>query len=159
MPQSPAVQKLKPQAPGSAGANKVGEFTQVFGRGEIPQPAPSPPALGSVKSSGATQAFQVPAFGGYPGYPAAGYPGVPGAGGYPNYYDPYAAYKVAQPSDFTQKFSAPAPLTLGQAPKADQASAPAAPRKPVWRQRLPLILAICGGALALILLILFLVFR
>src|SRR5262249_31395812 len=41
MPQTPILQQpLRPLAPGSASGSPIGEFTQVFGKADIPQPAP-----------------------------------------------------------------------------------------------------------------------
>ncbi len=43
MPHSPAVQQpLTPQAPGGSGPNRMGEFTQTFGKDRF-DPAPAPP--------------------------------------------------------------------------------------------------------------------
>ncbi len=44
MPHSPAVQQpLTPQSPGGSGPNRIGEFTQTFGKDRF-DPAPAPPA-------------------------------------------------------------------------------------------------------------------
>ena len=44
MPHSPAVQQpLTPQAPGGSGPNRIGEFTQTFGKGHLRPGTPAPP--------------------------------------------------------------------------------------------------------------------
>jgi len=114
MPQSPALQQpLQPVTP--SGSNRGGEFTQRFGQADIPQPpAPTPVATPPAAGS-ATQGFSVPVAPGYPGYAPANYPPAAQAPyAAPNYYDPYNPYGVRSPSEFTQKFAAPAQLTLGQ---------------------------------------------
>jgi hypothetical protein len=149
MPQSPAVQQpLTPQAPGTAGPNRVGEFTQIFGRGEIPQQTPVAPPLVAPGAANATQAFAVPVPPTAPAYAPAGYPGA----GYQNpyapggYYNPYGQ-AAKPPSSYTQQFSAPAPLTLGQNPAGPvpmPAPAAAAPARSGFRKYLPLVVGLAA---------------
>ncbi len=137
MPQSPAMrQPLTPQAPGSAGGNRVGEFTRVFGPGDVPAAPPPAPVTSSVPS-GATQTF------------AAQPPGPP------------PARTQQGPGEYTRMFSVAAPLTLGQPdPDAPPAGAPQqyaqAPPPPV-PSRLPLLLGLSAVVILLIALIVYLV--
>lgn len=112
LPSSPVVDKLMPQAPGSAGANRVGEFTRMFGKADLPMQetgtaagspvsppisAPSAAPTFTAPASGtATQTFSVPA------PPPVTAP------------SPVAPTSSTGPGDFTRQFSAPVALTLGQ---------------------------------------------
>lgn len=127
MPQSPAIQRLQPQAP-NIGGKPVGEYTQLFGSPNAPAgppPAAAAPPPAGQPGAGATNAFAVPQAPAYPQYPPAAGAGYPGY----NPYDPYNVYGAPQgPGEFTRKFSAPAPeLTLGKEPPKNPPPGGAAP--------------------------------
>jgi hypothetical protein len=176
MPHSPAVQQpLTPQNPGGSGPNRIGEFTQTFGKGGF-DPPPAPPAAAPVaKEPGEfTRMFHSPAAAAPP--PVA--PPAPAAFAPP---PPAAAPVAAQPSgpgDYTRQFSAPAQLTFGQSsatpaapsPASSQAYAPPAMAQPAMpnmaqapmppkKSKLVLILGIVGIALVIALLVVFFVMR
>jgi hypothetical protein len=170
MPQSPAVQQpLKPQAPGTAGANRVGEFTQIFGRGDIPQPATVTPPASAPGSSNATQAFAVPVPPPPQAYPPADY--APGAypapyaqapyaqGGYD--YNAYAQQPQAPqgPGSYTRMMASPAQLTFGQKPADASTPTPAAAEPSAFRTYLPLILGMAGVLIIVIVVIVILASR
>lgn len=175
MPHSPAVQQpLTPQAPGGSGPNRVGEFTQTFGKGAFDLAPPPAPANPAPKEPGEfTRMFHSPGAAAPP--PAA--PPAPAPFAAP---PPAAAPIAAQPSgpgEYTRQFSAPAQLTFGQtsatpatplpspqayAPPAmaqpampNMAQAPMPPRK----SNLVLILGIVGIVLVIALLVVFFVMR
>ena len=136
LPQSPAVrQPLNPQAPGSSGPNRIGEFTQMFGRGDIPAaPSPVSPPVQAPTASSATQAFDIPK----------------------PLHSPSAASQQG-PSEYTRMFSAPASLTLGQ-PAESRPPAPRAPQPPA-KSYVPLILVLSGVLLFVVILIAFFALR
>ncbi|PYT16448.1 MAG: hypothetical protein DMG59_10430 [Acidobacteria bacterium] len=136
LPQSPAVrQPLNPQAPGSSGPNRIGEFTQMFGRGDIPAaPSPVSPPVQAPTASSATQAFDIPK----------------------PLHSPSAASQQG-PSEYTRMFSAPASLTLGQ-PAESRPPAPRAPQ-PAAKSYVPLILVLSGVLLFVVILIAFFALR
>ncbi|MGH9593255.1 MAG: hypothetical protein ACRD5L_09205 [Bryobacteraceae bacterium] len=141
MPHSPAVQQpLKPQPPGTSGTGKIGEFTSVFGRADIPQqyapPAPPPPSGGP---SNATQSFSAQT-------PVA-QPSPP----------PARPSEHAAPGEFTQMMSAPSELTFGQmseaAPqRAEEGSQSAGPTAGA-SSKLPLILAVAAVGLLVVIVV------
>ena len=176
MPHSPAVQQpLTPQAPGGSGPNRIGEFTQTFGKGGF-DPAPAPPAATPApKEPGEfTRMFHSPGAAAPP--PAA--PPVPPAFAAP---PPAATPIAAQPSgpgEYTRQFSAPAQLTFGQsaatpatpASPGPQAYAPPAMAQPAMpnmaqapmppkKSNLVLILGIVGIVIVIALLVVFFVMR
>lgn len=156
---------MTPPAQGSQGSTPVytptptppqpprgaGEFTQVFGRGDIPSPPPPPaPAAPPPSSSNnATQVFAAPR-------PAAPPPMSPVTSLM------HASPKAPPqgPGEYTRMFSAPAPLTLGQ-PQAN----PQGPRGPEARpparnrSRLPMLLMIGGAVLLILAVIVYFVMR
>ena len=175
MPHSPAVQQpLTPQAPGGSGPNRIGEFTQTFGKDRF-DPAPAPPAAAPApKEPGEfTRMFHAPGAAPPPiSQPMT--PAAPPAFAAP----PPAAQPIAgQPSgpgEYTRQFSAPAQLTFGQtspnpaAPPAPspQAYAPPAMAQPAMpnmaqapmppkKSNLVLILGVVGIVLVLGLLVVF----
>jgi len=176
MPHSPAVQQpLTPQAPGGSGPNRVGEFTQTFGKGGF-DPAPAPPAATPVpKEPGEfTRMFHSPG--------AAAPPPVAPPAPTPFAPPPPAATPIAAqpsgPGEYTRQFSAPAQLTFGQtsatpgAPSSPspQAYAPPAMAQPAMpnmaqapmpakKSNLVLILGIVGVVLVIALLVVFFVMR
>jgi hypothetical protein len=124
LPQSPAVQQpLAPKVPGSSGPNRVGEFTQMFGRGSMPA-APPPTPSAPPPAGGATSAFAVER-------PAAPSP---------------APLIPKGPSEYTQMFARPAPLTFGQpSPQQQQPAQPKPQAAP--KSYLPLILGLAAVVL------------
>jgi hypothetical protein len=140
LPQSPAIQKpLAPQPPGSGGVNRVGEFTQMFGRGSVPSAPPPPPSAPPPVASGATNAFAVPR------------PASP----------PAAPIIPRGPSEYTQMFAQPAPLTLGQ--PSPQQPQPAQP-KPLSKSApaksyLPLILGLAAVVILAVVIVLIFALR
>jgi hypothetical protein len=124
LPQSPAVQQpLAPKVPGSSGPNRVGEFTRQFGAGSVPAASPPTPSA-PPPAAGATSAFAVQR-------PAAPSPGPPIPKG---------------PSEYTQMFARPAPLTLGQpSPQQQQPAQPKPQAAP--KSYLPLILGLAAVVL------------
>jgi hypothetical protein len=120
-----------PQPPKGAG-----EFTKIFGRGDIPSapPPPAPAAPPPPSTGNATQVFAAPR---PPTPPPLLSPTTPARNVIPQ-----------APGEYTRMFSAPAPLTLGQ-PQAPQASHLAESRPVRNKSRLPLFLMF-GGALLLI---------
>ena len=174
MPHSPAVQQpLTPQAPGGSGPNRIGEFTQTFGKGSFDL-APPPPAAPAPKEPGEfTRMFHPPAAAAPP--PAA--PPAPAPFAPPPPAAPLAA-PPSGPGDYTRQFSAPAQLTFGQTsatPAAPSAPSPQAYSPPAMAQpaipnmtqaplppkksNLILILGIAGIALVIVLLVVFFVMR
>ncbi len=135
-----------PQPPRGAG-----EFTQVFGRGDIPSPPPPPaPAAPPPSSSNnATQVFAAPR-------PAAPPPMSPVT----SLLHPSPKAPPQGPGEYTRMFSAPAPLTLGQAqanphgPRVPEARPPARNRS-----RLPMLLMIGGAVLLILAVIVYFVMR
>ncbi len=154
MPRSPVVQQpLTPQAPGNAGPNKVGEFTRMFGKGDLGAFAAPPAAPPPPKEPGEfTRMFQspvappapaapppaspssgAPSFGtpsvGTPSFAAPSFSAPPPAA--PPYSPPPAANppmaKPAGPGEYTRQFSAPAPMTFGQPVVQPAGTPPAAP--------------------------------
>ncbi len=138
-----------PQPPRGAG-----EFTQVFGRGDIPlpPPPPAPAAPPPPASANATQAFAAHRLPPPPVTPAA----------------PVFALTpptIPQPSsqvagEYTRMFSAPAPLTFGQPQAAPQVARVPESRPPVRnKSRLPLLLMIGAAVLLIAAVILYFVMR
>jgi hypothetical protein len=184
MPQSPAVkQPLAPQAPGGSGANKMGEFTRMFGKVDMAAtpPAAAAPPVAPKEPGEFTRMFQAPVAGGPtpPQPPAAPLPSTPVA--IPSSMQPAmqpapappAFSKPAGPGEYTRQFSAPAQLTLGQtsatpsvpappppafaAPTTPMAVAPAPP--PVRKSNLPLIIGIAAIVLIAVLVVIFFAMR
>jgi hypothetical protein len=144
---APLTPPQRPSQPKDAG-----EFTQIFGRGDIPLPPPpaAPAAPPAPASNNATQVFATPR------------PATPGPMAVPNMAPNMAAPNTPAPNlgapnaaphvpgEYTQMFAKPANLTFGQAP-----AGPQAPRMhesvPPKRNnsRLPLLLVI-GAAVLLI---------
>lgn len=124
---------LTPPRPASH-PRDAGEFTQIFGRDNLPSPPPppTPAAPPSPSSSNATQAFAAPR-----PLPIQ----TPPAG----------------PGEYTQMFAKPAPLTFGQAPPVSRNPEP----QPIRRNssRLPLLLVVGAFVLLVIALIVFFVIR
>jgi hypothetical protein len=179
MPHSPAVQQpLAPVPPGGAGPNRIGEFTQTFGKGGF-DPAPAPPAAVPAQkepgeftrmfhSPGAANPPQVSQPVAPPAPPAFAAPPAPAA--------PLAA-QPGGPGEYTRQFSAPAQLTFGQisanpaAPApSPQAYAPPAMAQPAMpnmaqvpmppkKSSLVLILGVVGVVLVIALLVVFFVMR
>ncbi len=167
MPQSPAVQQpLTPQAPGGSGHNRVGEFTRMFGKGDMttpPAPLAAPPA---PKEPGEfTRMFQAPAV-------PMTQPGVtpPPA---PLPVSSPIAPKPSGPGEYTRQFSAPAQLTFGQTSATPSAAQPpfmsqgiaqpamgAVPGPPAPKKtNLVLILALVGMVIVAALLVVFFAMR
>ena len=180
MPHSPAVQQpLTPQAPGRSGTNRIGEFTQTFGKGGFdPAPAP-PPAAPAPKEPGEfTRMFHSPgAPAPIPATPPATPPAPPAFAAPPPAAPPVAA-QPSGPGEYTRQFSAPAQLTFGQtspAPAAPLAPGPQAYAPPAMAQpampnmaqapmppkksNLVLILGIVGIVVVIALLVVFFVMR
>jgi hypothetical protein len=169
MPHSPAVQQpLTPQGPGGSGPNRIGEFTQTFGKGGF-DPVPAPPvAAPAPKEPGEfTRMFHSP--GAAPPPPVAPVAMPPAA--------PIAA-QPSGPGEYTRQFSAPAQLTFGQTaatPAAPLAPAPQAYAPPAMAQpampnmaqapmppkksNLVLILGVVGIVIVIALLVVFFIMR
>jgi hypothetical protein len=130
-----------PQPPKGAG-----EFTKIFGRGEIPSapPPPAPAAPPPPSTGNATQVFAAPRA---PAPPPVLSPTTPARNVIPQ-----------APGEYTRMFSAPAPMTLGQ-PQAPQASHFAESRPVRNKSRLPLLLMIGGALLLIIAVIVYVVMR
>jgi len=176
MPHSPAVQQpLTPQAPGGSGPNRIGEFTQTFGKGGF-DPAPAPPAATPApKEPGEfTRMFHSP---GAAAPPPAAPPAPPPFAAPPPAATPIAA-QPSGPGEYTRQFSAPAQLTFGQSAATPatppspgpQAYAPPAMAQPAMpnmaqapmppkKSNLVLILGIVGIVIVIALLIVFFVMR
>jgi hypothetical protein len=146
MTPAPSATPITPPPPPKRAfqAGNAGEFTQVFGRADIPVPPPvlrpsPPPIQQSVPET--TQAFEKPR--------------TP-----PPMYTPPLPPVSKGPGEYTRQFSAPAPLTFGQAP-----ATPPAPRMqlniPTVKRKslLPLFLMLGGGCLLLLAVIVYLVMR
>ncbi len=175
MPHSPAVQQpLTPQAPGGSGPNRIGEFTQTFGKGGF-DPAPAPPAATPVPREPGefTRMFHSPGAAAPPPVAPVAAPSAP-----PAFAPPPAAAQPSGPGEYTRQFSAPAQLTFGQtsaspaAPAAPgpQAYAPPAMAQPAMpnmaqapmppkKSNLVLILGIVGVVVVIALLVVFFVMR
>jgi hypothetical protein len=162
MTPAPSTAPIAPPMPpkGNFQSGKAGEFTQVFGRADIPPPPvvqrPGPPPIAPVASPEATQVFERPrTLTPPPLFPApvsasGSGPAMPAIPNVPN--------KV--PGEYTRQFSAPAPLTFGQAPGAPQVSRmPVIPPPVKQKSRLPLFLLIGGGLLLVLALIVYFVLR
>jgi hypothetical protein len=182
MPQSPAVQQpLAPLSPGGPGPNRIGEFTQTFGKGGF-DPPPTPPAAAPVpKEPGEfTRMFHAPGAAGTPQVPTHDPPAAPPAPPAFAAPPPAATPPPAQPGgpgEYTRQFSAPAQLTFGQtsptpaAPApSPQAYAPPAMAQPAMpnmaqapmppkKSNLVLILGVVGIVLVIALLVVFFVMR
>jgi len=176
MPHSPAVQQpLTPQAPGGSGPNRIGEFTQTFGKGGF-DPAPAPPAATPApKEPGEfTRMFHSP---GAAAPPPAAPPAPPPFAAPPPAATPIAV-QPSGPGEYTRQFSAPAQLTFGQSAATPatppspgpQAYAPPAMAQPAMpnmaqapmppkKSNLVLILGIVGIVIVIALLIVFFVMR
>ena len=180
MPHSPAVQQpLTPQAPGGSGPNRIGEFTQTFGKGRF-DPAPAPPATAPLQKEPGefTRMFHSPGAAAPPPVaPVAAPPAPPAFAAPPVAATPIAA-QPSGPGEYTRQFSAPAQLTFGQtsatpaAPPAPgpQAYAPPAMAQPAMpnmaqapmppkKSNLVLILGIVGIVLVIALLVVFFAMR
>ena len=181
LPKSPAVQQpLAPQAPGTAGANKVGEFTKMFGKAESAALVAALPPVHDAKKPGEfTRMFQAsnspggasPTPSSSP-LPLSPSPPVAASNAAPafNPPPPPPPPKQSGPGEYTRQFAAPAPLTLGQAgsasatpPAAQGFGSPVPPAGmnapvalPAKKNNLPLILGI--GAIVLVALIIVIVF-
>ena len=184
MPHSPAVQQpLTPQAPGGSGPNRIGEFTQTFGKDRFgaapapvaPMPAPKEPGeftrmFHSPGAPGPSPVAQSPAF-------AAPPPAAPAIPAQPSAAQPVAA-QPSGPGEYTRQFSAPAQLTFGQTsanpsappPPGAQAYAPPAMAQPAMpnmaqapmpprKSNLVLILGVVGIVVVIALLVVFFVLR
>ncbi len=182
MPHSPAVQQpLTPQAPAGSGPNRIGEFTQTFGKGGFDPPPAAPAAAPAPKEPGEfTRMFHSPGAGqgtGSAAPPPVAPPALPAFAAPTPAASPIAA-PPSGPGEYTRQFSAPAQLTFGQnaaAPAAPPAASPQAYAPPAMAQpampnmaqapmppkksNLVLILGIAGVALVIILLIVFFVMR
>jgi hypothetical protein len=180
MPHSPAVQQpLTPQAPGGSGPNRIGEFTQTFGKDRF-DPAPAPPAAAPApKEPGEfTRMFHSPGAVAPPPVTQPVTPTTPPAFAPPPPAAPPFAAQPSGPGEYTRQFSAPAQLTFGQtspnpaAPPAPspQAYAPPAMAQPAMpnmaqapmppkKSNLVLILGVVGVVLVIVLLVVFFVMR
>ncbi len=177
MPHSPAVQQpLAPQAPGSSGPNRIGEFTQTFGKGTFDLASVPPAAAPASKEPGEfTRMFHSPGAAAPPAVTPQATPGAPPAFAVP---PPPVAAQPSGPGDYTRQFSAPAQLTFGQtspnpsAPTAPgpQAYAPPAMAQPAMpnmaqapmppkKSNLVLILGVVGIVVVIALLVVFFVMR
>jgi len=190
MPHSPAVQQpLSPQAPGSSGSNRVGEFTRTFGKVDFEAPASPPPAAPAQQEPGEfTRMFHSPGVATPPRLTSASAPApllgnTPAGGGAMQGFSPPAPPMAPQPSgpgEYTRQFSAPAQLTFGQtagspaaplaAPASPQVFAPPAMGQPAMpnmaqppmapkKSNLVLILAIVGMIVVAALLVVFFAMR
>ncbi len=179
MPHSPAVQQpLTPQAPGGSGPNRIGEFTQTFGKDRF-DPAPAPPAAAPApKEPGEfTRMFHSPGAAAPLPVTQPVTPAAPPACSAPPPAAPPIAAPPSGPGEYTRQFSAPAQLTFGQtspnpaAPApSPQAYAPPAMAQPAMpnmaqapvppkKSNLVLILGVVGVVLVIVLLIVFFVMR
>jgi hypothetical protein len=170
MPHSPAVQQpLTPQAPGGSGPNRIGEFTQTFGKGGFDPPPAPPAAAPAPKEPGEfTRMFHSPGAP-PPATPAFAPPAAPAK--------PIAA-QPSGPGEYTRQFSAPAQLTFGQTsatPASQPAPGPQAYAPPAMAQpampnmaqapmppkksNLVLILGVVGIVIVIALLVVFFVMR
>jgi hypothetical protein len=179
MPHSPAVQQpLTPQGPGGSGPNRIGEFTQTFGKDRF-DPAPAPPAAAPAPQEPGefTRMFHPPgAAGPVAVTPPVTQPVTPAAP--PAFSAPPIAAQPSGPGEYTRQFSAPAQLTFGQtspnpaAPPAPspQAFAPPAMAQPAMpnmaqapmppkKSNLVLILGVVGIVVVIALLVVFFVMR
>lgn len=142
------VQPFPPSAPSHPVSPRQGEFTRVFGRGEIrgdsPAPLEPPPAVRNPTPPPVESArlFEPEAGAAKPAAPQG-------------------------PGDYTRRFSATPALTLGQAAETPargpasfpQGAAPAASARSAHASRWPLILGIAAIVVSLAAVILFLVAR
>lgn len=181
MPQSAAVQQpLTPQAPGGSGPNRIGEFTQTFGKDRF-DPAPAPPgAAPAPKEPGEfTRMFHSPGAAAPPPVTQPATASAPPAfAATPPPAAPPIAAPPSGPGEYTRQFSAPAQLTFGQtsptpaAPLAPspQAFAPPAMAQPAMpnmaqapmppkKSNLVLILGVVGIVVVIALLVVFFVTR
>ncbi len=180
MPHSPAVQQpLTPQAPGGSGPNRIGEFTQTFGKGSFDL-APAPPAAAPApKEPGEfTRMFHSPGAAAPPPVAQPIAPAAPQPFAAPPPAAPPIAAQPSGPGEYTRQFSAPAQLTFGQtspnpaAPLAPspQAYAPPAMAQPAMpnlaqapmppkKSNLVLILGVVGIVVVIALLVVFFVMR
>ena len=138
---------LTPPARPPSHPKDAGEFTQVFGRGDIPSPPPpqAPAAPPNAANANATQVFATPR---------------------PNTQVPYQAPNVPQnmsspasgrqPGEYTQMFAKPSSLTFGQ-PQTQRIPEPI----PIKRNksRLPLLLVTGAVVLLIIAVIVYFVMR
>lgn len=129
----------------------AGEFTQVFGRGDIPSPPPppAPAAPPNPVNANATQVFATPRPN--PPMPMAA-PMVA-----PNMSPPVGSAPSSHgPGEYTQMFAKPASLTFGQ-PQTARVPEPV----PIKRNnsRLPLLLVIGAAVLLVIAIIVYFVMR
>ena len=180
MPHSPAVQQpLTPQAPGGSGPNRIGEFTQTFGKGSFDL-SPAPPAAApSPKEPGEfTRMFHSPGAATPLPVTQPVTPAAPPAFAAPPPAAPAIAAQPSGPGEYTRQFSAPAQLTFGQTspnpaappPPGPQAYAPPAMAQPAIpnmaqvpmppkKSNLVLILGVVGIVVVIALLVVFFIMR
>jgi hypothetical protein len=143
----------------------AGEFTQIFGRGDIPSPPPPQAAMmpqSQTPSANATQVFATPRTPAMPPYvPPNISPNVapnisPNVGPSMTPSQPPAQ----GPGEYTRMFARPASLTLGQAsagPQSPRMPESAPPRRN--NSRLPLLLGIGAAVLLIIAVIVYFMMR
>ena len=145
----PAAPPSLPPLPRTRPGEDKGAFTQAFGPQNIPPPPPNAQPMAPVAQTplldGPTQPFAVPKLGDIPPPPPQPLPAAPPDQG-----------------DFTNRFSVPAQLTLGQpspgAPAGPPGVAPGGSTAPA-NSRLPLILAISAGGILILAVLIYLVLR
>jgi hypothetical protein len=142
-PQGAPLTPPRPPVP----SKDAGEFTQVFGKGDMPSapPPPAPAAPPNPASSNATQVFAAPRPLNTVPMAAQNTPAPP---------------QQRAPGEYTQMFAKPASLTFGQAPAGPQS--PRIPESaPVKRNKslLPLLLVIGAAALLIAAAVIYLLMR
>jgi hypothetical protein len=159
-PMSPppgSTQQFRPMTPPPTPmrTGREGEFTQVFGPGDLAAPHP-PSAPAPAPSAGATQVFRAP--------PPVASPGVnlsiQGSAQSPS--QGYTPGPAQGPDEWGRMFETPASLTFGQPPAATQGArmpelAPSKVRRNSFP--LPLLLMVAAAVLLLIAVIVYLVMR
>lgn len=126
----------------------AGEFTQVFGRGDIPSPPPpqAPAAPPNALNANATQVFAAPRPN--PPMPMAA-PNLPQNAGPPSLHH--------GPGEYTQMFAKPASLTLGQAQPVSRGVEAVRPARN--KSLLPLLLVIGAVVLLIVAVVVYFVMR
>ena len=125
----------------------AGEFTQIFGPGDMPSPPP-PSTPSNPVNANATQVFATPR-------PA---PQSPMAA--PNTAPPMSPLQMQGPGEYTQMFAKPASLTFGQAPAGPPTQRAPEPA-PIKRNssRLPLLLVVGAVVLLIAAIVVYFVMR